>query len=365
MHSKGKNSFIELYRFIAVLIIMGHHSAVTGIGLEYPFLDGWVYTEFFMILTGFLTCHHFCKKSDRAGTVYECGKDTPESIGKAAVDYTIVKLKPIMPYYLVITILAWTTRNVLSALNGGGIKEFINGFLGDFVFDLFMISETYTHPLTAPLWYIAALALVFPIFALMMQIKDRYLLLIISMVSSLLYYGWIGVSGVRDFPFDYLRLMAGMMLGAAVYLVITLFGNIADRLSALPVNVLLLIFSVFPIVSCALNKNMYRLDVLMMVLIIVFAFSEKSFSADQNVKAFDFLGKISMPLFVVHWYIGTLVEIFGQFISLPAFVKIILYYAGSIVAALIGMYITEKRISPASQQERWGVLESEEDITCH
>ena len=328
MGKKGKNSFIELYRFIAVMIIMGHHIAVTGIGMDNPFFDGWVYTEFFMILTGFLTCKHFCGETELNG-------------GKEVVFYTIRKLKPIFPYYFVITVLAWTTRNILAALNGSGIKEFINGYLGDFIFDILMISETYTHPLTAPLWYVAALALVFPIFSLIMQIKDKYLLLIITLVYPLLYYGWVGVSGVREFPHDYLRLMAGMMIGAAVYLSITFFGNVADRFNSALNNILLMIFAIFPVISCGLNKNMFRLDLLFMVLVIVFAFSEKSLFAGTSITAFDFLGKISMPLFIVHWYIGTLVEIFGQFISLPVAVKVILYYAGSVLAAFIGMYIID------------------------
>ena len=63
------------------------------------------------VFPGFLTCKHFCGETELNG-------------GKEVVFYTIRKLKPIFPYYFVITVLAWTTRNILAALNGGGIKEF-------------------------------------------------------------------------------------------------------------------------------------------------------------------------------------------------------------------------------------------------
>ncbi len=70
-----KNYFIEFNRFIAILIIMGHHlSRVKAV--DYHFATGWVYVEFFFLVTGYFTARHLCRY--------------PE---ENCIDYTLAKFK--------------------------------------------------------------------------------------------------------------------------------------------------------------------------------------------------------------------------------------------------------------------------------
>lgn len=56
--TNNRSGFIDIIRFIAALLIMAHH--MYNIGLQYyPFWDCWIYTEFFLLITGYFTAKHF------------------------------------------------------------------------------------------------------------------------------------------------------------------------------------------------------------------------------------------------------------------------------------------------------------------
>lgn len=56
--TNNRSGFIDIIRFIAALLIMAHH--MYHIGLQYyPFWDCWIYTEFFLLITGYFTAKHF------------------------------------------------------------------------------------------------------------------------------------------------------------------------------------------------------------------------------------------------------------------------------------------------------------------
>jgi peptidoglycan/LPS O-acetylase OafA/YrhL len=58
-----KNTFVELLRLIATLIILFHHSYLVRVpASNTPFQVAWIYVEFFLILTGFFTMAHFSKR---------------------------------------------------------------------------------------------------------------------------------------------------------------------------------------------------------------------------------------------------------------------------------------------------------------
>ena len=58
--SKIIDGKIELMRFFAALMIMCDHMGAIGLkDLERPFRGTWIYTEFFLILSGYFTAKHF------------------------------------------------------------------------------------------------------------------------------------------------------------------------------------------------------------------------------------------------------------------------------------------------------------------
>ena len=55
-----KNSTIEIWRFVASLLIMATHMYHFGID-NYYFRETWIFVEFFLIITGYYTAVHFDK----------------------------------------------------------------------------------------------------------------------------------------------------------------------------------------------------------------------------------------------------------------------------------------------------------------
>jgi peptidoglycan/LPS O-acetylase OafA/YrhL len=267
-------------------------------------------------------------------------------MAKASVIYTIKKFVPILPYTIVVTTLAWVTKGFIGLREGWSSESFVDNFLGDFAFDLLLISGSYTRPLVAPLWYLSAMLIVFPLFALFAQMKNRYLRLILCLFIPIMYYGWVGVSGKRDFPHDMLRVFVGMMLGVVIYEFVNSFSRWMER-KKLPVSVIELAALLFPIVGCYNNWDgkgftSARLYLLCFCISLTICLSGVSYSSNISGKCFNYLGKLSMPLYIVHWYVGTLVKGAGEILHLNNTVMILGYYFASIIAAMLFMFIMEK-----------------------
>lgn len=60
-----KRSVIEICRLIASLVILWHHEYVAKVlDPNEPFIYGWIFVEFFFVLTGYFTISHFSKKCE-------------------------------------------------------------------------------------------------------------------------------------------------------------------------------------------------------------------------------------------------------------------------------------------------------------
>lgn len=72
--------------------------------------------------------------------------------------------------------------------NNWSIKNFLFSFSENFIFDILLLTNFYLRPEVGPLWYLSAMFIVFPIFSCIMQIKNRYLILLFSFICSGIYY---------------------------------------------------------------------------------------------------------------------------------------------------------------------------------
>ena len=87
----GRNRFIELSRFVAALIIFFHHSDRLGVATVAPL--GWIFVEYFFMLSGFFMTQHF--------------HDNPQKIGdsgcslRGSLQYMYKSIRKVMPYAIV------------------------------------------------------------------------------------------------------------------------------------------------------------------------------------------------------------------------------------------------------------------------
>lgn len=295
-----KNSVMELTRFIAAVIIMTHHSfVVCKVPDLYPTLNGWIYVEFFLVLTGFLTARHFdtCEFSN-------------ESKYKVAVEYTIKKFLPMMPYILFFTIAIWLLEGICIGIREGWTwNVFIAYYCGDFISDIFMISGSYSSPKLAPLWYIYAMVLVFPFFSVMLQRKDRYQIMTICLLFPLIFYGFKGIDGYVGMPFSLLRVLSGMMLGAFGYEIVMIFKIYLTRANRIVLSVIEFMTGLIPMWICVRNLVFYgyttnRTVLLCFVIYIMLALSGFTITSNMSCRLFDYLGKLSVLIYIDHYFVA-------------------------------------------------------------
>ena len=84
MVKKAKNTYLEICRFLAAVTVMLHHTDVIGLQKIAP--GGWIFVEFYFVISGFFVTRHFDNEKMN------------DNIEKEALLYTINKLKNVIPY---------------------------------------------------------------------------------------------------------------------------------------------------------------------------------------------------------------------------------------------------------------------------
>lgn len=201
---------ISVYKYFASLMIMACHFYRLGLGGGYPLYGAYIYVEFFFMLTGYYTTKHFDARSSEADSL-------DEAMHRALV-YTKLKFVRYIPFVLAAVSAEYMLEMFFSLQQGSAAV--INSFVG-FPMEVFMLTSIFPYskqyPKLAPIWYLSAAFIIFPIFCFFIQQKQKQILLYIEALLPLLYYGYFGLYGIRDYPHDLLRAACGMLLGGLVY----------------------------------------------------------------------------------------------------------------------------------------------------
>lgn len=319
---------VDLAKFIGALLIMSHHLFLIGLS-DYKFRNSWIYVEFFLIITGYYTAKHFD------------GKAYNNSI-KESLIYTLKKFIPLLPYTSITTFLMYLLKTIPNLVSGElNIKGFIFSFTDNLIFDVLLVIESYSTPAVASLWYLSAMVICFPLFSWLMQIKNRYWIMIIASMYSLFYYGIIGVSGNRTYPNDIFRVFAGMCIGAVIYEVVYAFSDYINKLNKVFLTTVEVTTFLFPIISNYNNLGAFRFILFCYMVCLSIMLPGLSYTSNIRGKAFTYLGKLSVPVFVIHWFIGSIVALLSGIIMVTTITKLILYYGGTIIVSMVAMYFVD------------------------
>ena len=330
---KKRSANVDCARFIAAMLIMANHINNTGVG-EYPFHEAWIYVEFFLLITGYYTAKHYSRVN-------------ANNRSKDAFQYTIKKFMPLFPYAFIATICGWVTQGVVGIIYSEWTwKNFVINLMGDFTFDVLLISDSFSHPLIVPLWYVSAMIIVFPFFCLLVQIKNRYTKVLISIIYPLMYFGWIGVTGNRTFPHNMLRVLAGMMLGLLLYEFSMIFEEYIRKTPKSVITLIELLAFAYPIYCCYRNfaeRGFTTTRLYLLCYFISLLLCLPGFSYTEKIKGsfLNYLGRLSMPIFILHWYFGTLVNLFGNKYGWEGNRRIAIYYVVTICVSTVLMFIIE------------------------
>ncbi len=335
---KPRNSIVDLWKFIAILMIMTHHlfHIETFVNTEYYGHFSWIYVEFFFMLTGYFTYSHFKRHN------YD-----DNSIFKSGLKYTFHKFKKFVPFTTIAISLQYLITAPFSCLLKGQFKTFLYHFL-NYPLEVLLLSEA-QHSFKGfnlvPIWFLSAMLLVFPIITTLCQIRNKYLVLIVSGLFSLFYFMHFPIGGSK-WPGDLIRALAGMCAGITICII---NDTLKDKISCNTkfICIICSISEILCMLFClvATTLNLYDTE---KIIILAFAIgissmlSGFSISSKLNSKVVSYLGRISMPMFIWHWVIGTIINRLLHFVLVPAPIQLVIYFGGTIILSIISLYLISK-----------------------
>lgn len=323
---KKRIEIVDLWRFIIAIIVMLHHTYLFHDynGVKYPLYAPVYYVDILFLLTGYFTYLHFSNRHY-------------DNVPKACFEYTVRKFAVLLPY----STLALLVQYIIDSSKHWGVslRSVIASFY-EMPFDMLYLRESYTNvSRIVPLWFISAMFLTFPVILLIVQIKNKYTIAFITFLYPVFYYNYTGMSAIRDWPHDLLRAIAGMCLGIFVCALLSIIEDYRaeqdDKCSVL-LTLIEIATLLYPIVaSIFVWGGTNKLCLLSLVIGFTIMLSGRSYTSKLHIPGCNFLQKISMPLYIWQWTVGSLILKFAY--NLPFATKLVFYFAGTLIVSLVTM----------------------------
>lgn len=296
-----RNSYIELWRFMACLIIFSFHT-------EGMFISGWIFVEFFFMLSGYFAVGYFVQRKG------QLDKNFPMS-------YVLRRFTKLLPYttiailYNVCVIiwlyqlkgkelwlwLAYLPVNILLLPGTGAMPAGV------------AVTETLAtgHMMEESLWYICAMMVALPIMLyVIMYLKQKFDRFLFTFLPLLLYgylilsdgtiHGW-HEQHLTFFAVD-IRAVAGLLMGGGVYYFsqwwakrgYTLLGKLVLTIVELGSMAMVLVLAM-------VTRAPYDItEILLLALSLSLMLSQKTFTAHIRFRVFAYLGRLSLPIYCFH-----------------------------------------------------------------
>lgn len=328
----SRNSTADLWKCVASLIILIHHSYQTGIEQgSYPFSTGYLFVEFFFLLTGFYTATHF-----------DNGDSNKRNTCENAFRYTIHKYALYLAYTIPAIIMQYGLELFsLYVTRGFHISDTID-ILQDLPFELSFLIMLYKMPHVATLWYLSAMFVVFPLFCILIQKINRYLLLSLGCIPVLLQYSGKFNSLHTVIMAPMWKALSSLLLGAMIYEILKETTNVNIKnfnkywLSAVEACCFII-----PVLFVFKNKGWHLLMIFFFSLGIGLMFSGKTISASFHSKIVGQLSKMSLSVYIWQWPVATLISKFAE--GCAPGIKIALYINISLLWGGFWYYVVERR----------------------
>ncbi len=282
-----RNCDIELMRFVGILLIMGHHRYLLGYEGDYLLKNCWAWVDFFFIVTGAFTYYHFRGEGKKSGCVI----------------YTITKLKRFIP----LIAFAVVFQYLLSAFAGNDItidkiRLFMSELLSNGLFEITLLRVNKV----LPLWFLSSILATLPVCAYL--IKNHIKLWeVVSFVLPILYFGINGVNTKRGWPNDYERAFACMTLGSVAVFAAEIIRKQSKKITWFSILEIMCIVSAIIIPAFNLDHYTNILEPLF-VIICAFGLSNATYLSRIDSEFIRFLGKMSMPMYILHWGVGSAIS---------------------------------------------------------
>lgn len=291
--------------------------------------------EFFFFLSGAMTMKHLAGEK----------RDIPQKM-RYATEYTLKKIKRIFPYAVCGTLVDYLWRGYMLKDYSVDVWQKLSALLMELLLLPMagFVPAKLEYYFNAPLWYVSAMLLVLPlVIYLYLKSEDVFKHYIVWFVPFLV-HGWliqhhgdpwswgtvtpIGLSGL-------LVAFSNLLLGFAIYLTAE---KLAEKKFGRAARVLFTVAEVGIVVLCfvfaASLPEVYTFEAVIGLLAISLAItlSGVSYTGMLRGKCWEWLGKLSLPIYCLHWCMGQIVWIyFGEY---PYPCRVLLTIIGSSALAL-------------------------------
>ncbi len=380
-NNTGKNAFIELLRFVLCIVIFLHHSGHVNMEGDPIMPSGGLAADAFFMLTGYYTIRHVCR-------ILEKNDGRMEKSFLYSVRYTIKKLLKIFPYAAFGSVITYILECIVAIrLNLGLTSYDIISKLKDMIIEVLFLPltgittvDTATYR-NAPMWYLSAMLFALPILMwVALKFHKAYRTVIVWLLPlgiQLLFMRLYG--GVLPWMFfigyintGILRALSNMSLGGGIYLLSAYLSKHAHKTEKPSVGILLSLIEavLYIIFLISMISGVHGFIELSMLYVFAAALTlsmsgltySSRLSADGSEslkpgaisiisKAAPYLGRLSMPIFCIHWALYRWVAAFYGYLSVP--VAIVFTFALCVVTSIVLMWFIDllKRFHPFSTIE--------------
>ncbi len=364
---KRKNEYIELLRFVLCMVIFLHHSGhVTGGAVSLLPSGGLVADAFFM-LTGYYAIRHISSRMEKIrATDSVTGPGDTEILRRPilySIKYTIRKLLRVFPYMAFGTVIVYVLECVTDLKLKGAIAPVdIMYRLKDMLIELLFLPLTglmgeisALNYRNAPMWYLSAMLIALPVvmylcIRLCKLFKCVIVWLFPIVLQILMLYLFGGVLPWQQFagPVNggYIRGISSILMGGAIYFASQyLRRRCPDRERSgisvlLTVAELILLIVFFICVAVGVSGPMELISLYIIGLVLTLTLSGITYTSGLRFKLAAILGRLSLPIYCIHWGIYRWVAAFFGYIDHRAAILLTLILC--IVTAVILMYITDR-----------------------
>ncbi len=379
-----RNEYIELLRFVLCVMIFIHHSGHLTGGAVTLLPSGGLIGDAFFMLTGYYAIRHISVRMGKTGAADSADSSAdPELSGRPllyCIKYTLRKLLRLFPYMAFGTVIIYILEFVNDIrLNGSIASVDIIPRLKDMIIELLYLPLTglmgeisALNYRNAPMWYLSAMLIALPVVMYLCIRLGRifkYCLVwavpLCLQVFMLKYFGgvlpWQQFAGVVSS--GYIRGISSLLMGGGIYYVseylrsrYAVSGAAGDPASfdtdawqksdksaaymvfSIAEVILLIVFFACVIVGVTGYFELLALYVIEVVFML--SLSGITYSSRLSLKCAGYLGRLSLPIYCIHWGIYRWVASFFGYLDYR--VSMMLAFILCIIAAVVMVTLLDR-----------------------
>ena len=334
---KKKNEYIELLRFVLCMMIFFHHSGhVTGGAVSLLPACGFAADVFYMI-TGYYAIRHICSRMGKIRATESAADPADTEITRRpllySVRYTLRKILRVYPYVVFGTVIIYILEFIVdNRLNTTVTAADRLMRLKDMLIELTFLPLTgaigdlnaYNYR-NAPMWYLSAMLIALPLvmyLCIRLGKVFRYVIvfvipLALQILMMQLFGGvlpWSQFAGIINS--GYIRAFSSLLMGGGIYVLSEYIKaeyssyltqsegedkqiDIVRFIATVAEVMLILAFLFFVAVGIKGYAQVAFLYVIAAMLTLTL--SGLSYSSELRLRPAGFLGRLSLPIYCIHW----------------------------------------------------------------